>query len=91
MGLVPGTRIVDIPVDFVFLGSCTNSRIEDFRAAAAVAKGTKVPANITAIAVPGSYQVKKQAEQEGLDKIFTDAGWEWRESICYTLSCVSLA
>jgi 3-isopropylmalate/(R)-2-methylmalate dehydratase large subunit len=82
MGLEPGTPITDISVDFVFLGSCTNSRIEDFRAAAEVAKGTKVPAHVTAIAVPGSYQVKEQAEQEGLDKIFTEAGWEWREPGC---------
>jgi 3-isopropylmalate/(R)-2-methylmalate dehydratase large subunit len=82
MGLEAGTKMTDIEVDFVFLGSCTNSRIEDFRAAAAVAKGTKVPARVTAIAVPGSYLVKAQAEQEGLDKIFTDAGWEWREPGC---------
>ncbi|NNC99414.1 MAG: 3-isopropylmalate dehydratase large subunit, partial [Gammaproteobacteria bacterium] len=82
MGLNPGTRITDISVDYVFLGSCTNSRIEDFRAAAAVVKGTKVPANVTALAVPGSYQVKEQAEQEGLDKIFSEAGWEWREPGC---------
>ncbi len=82
MGLEAGTPMTEIPVDFVFIGSCTNSRIEDFRAAAEVAKGTKVPANVTAIAVPGSYQVKEQAEQEGLDKIFTDAGWEWREPGC---------
>jgi 3-isopropylmalate/(R)-2-methylmalate dehydratase large subunit len=82
MGLEPGTKMTDIEVDFVFLGSCTNSRIEDFRAAAAVAKGTKVPSRVTAIAVPGSYLVKAQAEQEGLDKIFTDAGWEWREPGC---------
>ncbi|MBL4672512.1 MAG: 3-isopropylmalate dehydratase large subunit [Arenicella sp.] len=82
MGLEAGTKMTDIEVDFVFLGSCTNSRIEDFRAAAAVAKGTKVPSRVTAIAVPGSYLVKEQAEQEGLDKIFTDAGWEWREPGC---------
>jgi len=82
MGLEAGTKMTDIPVDFVFLGSCTNSRIEDFRAAAEVAKGTSVPENVTAIAVPGSYMVKEQAEQEGLDKIFTDAGWEWREPGC---------
>jgi len=82
MGLDAGTKITDIEVDFVFLGSCTNSRIEDFRAAASVAEGTKVPNNVTAIAVPGSYMVKEQAEQEGLDKIFTDAGWEWREPGC---------
>lgn len=82
MNLKPGTPMTDIAVDFVFLGSCTNSRIEDFRAAAEVAKGTKVPANVTAIAVPGSYMVKEQAEQEGLDKIFIEAGWEWREPGC---------
>ncbi len=82
MDLEPGTKMTDIPVDYVFIGSCTNSRIEDFRAAAEVAKGTKVPDNVTAIAVPGSYQVKEQAEAEGLDKIFTDAGWEWREPGC---------
>jgi len=82
MGLEAGTKITDIPVDYVFLGSCTNSRIEDFRAAAEVAKGTNVPDNVTAIAVPGSYQVKEQAEAEGLDQIFIDAGWEWREPGC---------
>lgn len=82
MDLKPGTPMTDIPVDFVFLGSCTNSRIEDFRAAAEIAKGTKVPAGVTAIAVPGSYMVKEQAENEGLDKIFMDAGWEWREPGC---------
>lgn len=82
MGLEAGTPMTSIPVDYVFLGSCTNSRIEDFRAAAEVAKGTQVPADVTAIAVPGSYQVKAQAEEEGLDKIFTDAGWEWREPGC---------
>ena len=82
MGLQAGTKMTDINVDFVFLGSCTNSRIEDFRAAAEVAKGTQVPANVTAIAVPGSYLVKEQAEQEGLDKIFKDAGWQWREPGC---------
>ena len=82
MGLTAGTKMTDIEVDYVFLGSCTNSRIEDFRAAAAVAKGTKVPAHVTAIAVPGSYMVKEQAEQEGLDKIFEEAGWQWREPGC---------
>ena len=82
MNLEAGTKMTDIPVDFIFLGSCTNSRIEDFRAAAEVAKGTTVPANVTAIAVPGSYLVKEQAEKEGLDKIFTEAGWEWREPGC---------
>ena len=82
MGLTPNTKITDIPVDFVFIGSCTNGRIEDFRIAAEVAKGTKVAPGVTAIAVPGSYHVKKQAENEGLDKIFIDAGWEWRDPGC---------
>ncbi len=82
MGLEAGTNITDINIDYVFLGSCTNGRIEDFRAAAKVAKGTKVADNVTAIAVPGSYPVKKQAEEEGLDKVFIDAGWEWREPGC---------
>ena len=82
MGLEAGTRLSDVKLDFVFLGSCTNSRIEDFRAAAAVAKGTKVKDHIRAIAVPGSTHVKKQAEDEGLDKIFTEAGWEWRQPGC---------
>ena len=82
MGLEAGTPMTDVKVDYVFLGSCTNSRLEDFRAAAAVAKGTTVAAGVTAIAVPGSYQVKKDAEAEGIDKIFMDAGWEWREPGC---------
>ena len=82
MALESGTKMTDIEIDFVFLGSCTNSRIEDFRAAAEVAKGSKVPSHVTAIAVPGSYKVKEQAEEEGLDKVFTEAGWEWREPGC---------
>ena len=82
MDLKPNTKITDIPIDFVFIGSCTNGRIEDFREAAQVAKGTKVAPGIKAIAVPGSYHVKEQAEQEGLDKIFLDAGWEWRDPGC---------
>jgi 3-isopropylmalate/(R)-2-methylmalate dehydratase large subunit len=82
MGLAPYTKITDIPVDFVFIGSCTNGRIEDIRMAAEVTKGTKVATGVTAIAVPGSYHVKLQAEQEGLDKIFLDAGWEWRDPGC---------
>lgn len=82
MGLTPNTKITDIPIDFVFIGSCTNGRIEDFREAAEVAKGTKVASGIKAIAVPGSYHVKEQAEKEGLDKIFIDAGWEWRDPGC---------
>ncbi len=82
MGLEAGTPMTEVKVDYVFLGSCTNSRLEDFRAAAAVAKGTKVAEGVTAIAVPGSYEVKKDAEAEGIDKIFMDAGWEWREPGC---------
>ena len=82
MGLSPNTKITDIPIDYVFIGSCTNGRIEDFREAAQVAKGTKVANGITAIAVPGSYHVKQQAEQEGLDKIFIEAGWQWRDPGC---------
>jgi len=82
MGLKPHTRITDIPIEYVFIGSCTNSRIEDLRAAAVVARGRKVAKNVTALVVPGSYQVKKQAEQEGLDKIFLDAGYQWREPGC---------
>ncbi|WP_433939288.1 3-isopropylmalate dehydratase large subunit [Paenibacillus lautus] len=82
MALVPGTPISEIPIDYVFIGSCTNGRIEDLRAAAAVAKGHKVSSNVTAIVVPGSGRVKIQAEKEGLDKIFVEAGFEWREAGC---------
>jgi 3-isopropylmalate/(R)-2-methylmalate dehydratase large subunit len=83
MGLQPGTAIRDIRLDKVFIGSCTNSRIEDLRAAAAVAKGKKVAKSIKlAMVVPGSGLVKAQAEQEGLDKVFRDAGFEWREPGC---------
>jgi len=83
MGLQAGTPINEIPVDKVFIGSCTNSRIEDLRAAAAVAKGRKVADNVKlAMVVPGSGLIKQQAEQEGLDKIFIDAGFEWREPGC---------
>ena len=82
MGLEAGTAMTDIPVDKVFIGSCTNSRIEDMRAAAAVAKGRKVADNVRALVVPGSGLVKLQAEEEGLDKIFTEAGFEWREPGC---------
>ncbi|KAJ4418916.1 3-isopropylmalate dehydratase [Gnomoniopsis sp. IMI 355080] len=83
MGLTAGTAMQDIPVDKVFIGSCTNSRIEDLRAAASVVKGKKVAGNIkNAMIVPGSGLVKTQAEEEGLDKIFTDAGFEWREAGC---------
>ncbi|MDO8519856.1 MAG: 3-isopropylmalate dehydratase large subunit [Deltaproteobacteria bacterium] len=82
MGLKPGTPITSIPVDVVFIGSCTNARIEDLRAAAGVMKGKKVSAKVQALVVPGSQKVKKQAESEGLDKIFVQAGAEWRESGC---------
>lgn len=83
MGLTAGTKMEDIPIDKVFIGSCTNSRIEDLRAAAAVVKGRKKAANVTsAMIVPGSGIIKEQAEAEGLDKIFLDAGFEWREAGC---------
>ncbi len=82
MALKPGTRMQDVPVDVVFIGSCTNGRIEDIRAAAAVAKGRKVAANVLALVVPGSGLVKQQAEQEGLDRILLEAGFEWREPCC---------
>jgi 3-isopropylmalate/(R)-2-methylmalate dehydratase large subunit len=83
MGLEPGMSIQDIKLDRVFIGSCTNSRIEDLRAAAAVVKGQKVAANIKeALVVPGSGLVKVQAEKEGLDRIFTEAGLQWREPGC---------
>ncbi|MFC4254701.1 3-isopropylmalate dehydratase large subunit [Altererythrobacter xixiisoli] len=83
MGLVPGTRMEEVEVQNIFIGSCTNSRIEDLRAAAAVLKGRHTAPNIKwAIVVPGSGLVKEQAEAEGLDKVFTDAGLEWREPGC---------
>ncbi|KAI0022713.1 aconitase family-domain-containing protein [Xylariomycetidae sp. FL0641] len=83
MGLTPGTKMEDIPVDKVFIGSCTNSRIEDLRAAAHVVKGKKKADNVKrAMIVPGSGIVKDQAEAEGLDKVFLDAGFEWREAGC---------
>lgn len=82
MDLKPGTPITDIPVDRVFIGSCTNSRISDLRAAAEVAKGRKVADTVSAMVVPGSQAVKRQAEAEGLDEIFRAAGFEWREAGC---------
>jgi len=83
MGLTADTAITDIQIDKVFIGSCTNSRIEDLRAAAHIAKGKKIANNVKlALVVPGSGLVKAQAEQEGLDKIFKDAGFEWREPGC---------
>lgn len=83
MGLTPGTRMQDVPVSYIFIGSCTNSRIEDLRAAASVVKGRHVADGIKqALVVPGSGLVKRQAEAEGLDRIFTEAGFEWREPGC---------
>jgi 3-isopropylmalate/(R)-2-methylmalate dehydratase large subunit len=82
MGLEPGTAILDIPLDRVFIGSCTNSRIGDLRAAAEMVAGRKVAPSVRAMVVPGSAQVKAEAEQEGLDKVFSDAGFEWRGAGC---------
>jgi 3-isopropylmalate/(R)-2-methylmalate dehydratase large subunit len=82
MGLKPGTPLDQIKIDAVFIGSCTNSRIEDLRAAAAVFKGRKVAAGVRALVVPGSGLIKEQAESEGLDEIFKQAGAEWREAGC---------
>jgi 3-isopropylmalate/(R)-2-methylmalate dehydratase large subunit len=82
MGLAAGTKMTDVPVDTVFIGSCTNSRIEDLRAAANVLKGRRVQSGMRALVVPGSGAVKAQAEAEGLDTIFTEAGFEWREPGC---------
>ena len=82
MDLKAGTPIVDVPIDRVFIGSCTNGRIEDLRAAAAVLKGHKISDRVSAMVVPGSGQVKRQAESEGLDKIFVEAGMEWRNAGC---------
>ena len=82
MGLQPGTKIEDIAIDRVFIGSCTNSRLEDLRAAARVAKGYRVNPQVRAMVVPGSQAIKHAAEEEGLHRIFQDAGFEWRESGC---------
>lgn len=82
MDLKPGTRMRDIAIDKVFVGSCTNGRIEDLRAAAKIIKGKKVSPKVQAIVVPGSGRVRRQAEKEGLDKIFTEAGFEWRYAGC---------
>ncbi len=81
-GFEPGTRAVDIPIDVAFVGSCTNSRLSDLRAAARVARGRHVHPNVRAIVVPGSFEVKQQAEAEGLDRIFEEAGFSWREAGC---------
>ena len=82
MGLQPGTPIAEIKLDRVFIGSCTNARIEDLRTAAQMVQGRKVASSIQAMVVPGSQQVKRQAEEEGLDQIFKEAGFDWRESGC---------
>ncbi|WP_166239498.1 3-isopropylmalate dehydratase large subunit [Paenibacillus turpanensis] len=82
MDLKPGTPMSEIAIDYVFIGSCTNGRISDLRAAAEVVRGYKVAPNVTAIVVPGSGRVKIQAEKEGLDKIFVEAGFEWRDAGC---------
>ena len=82
MGLRPGTPLAGLKVDRVFLGSCTNARIEDLREAAEVARGRRVAAGVRAMVVPGSQQVKLAAEREGLDRIFTEAGFEWRNPGC---------
>ena len=82
MGLKPGTRIEDIKIDVAFIGSCTNSRLEDLREAAKVVEGYHVAPTVKALVVPGSQEIKRAAEREGLDKIFLNAGFEWRESGC---------
>jgi 3-isopropylmalate/(R)-2-methylmalate dehydratase large subunit len=99
MDLKPGMKLASVKIDRVFIGSCTNGRIEDLRAAAAIAQialrsGRKVAAHVGAMVVPGSGLVKEQAEQEGLDKIFLDAGFEWREpgcSMCLAMNADKLA
>ncbi|MCE1235347.1 MAG: 3-isopropylmalate dehydratase large subunit [Hyphomicrobiales bacterium] len=94
MDLKPGMKMTDVKIDTVFIGSCTNGRIEDFRAAAAIAKGRKVADGVRALAVPGSGLVKEQAEAEGLDKILVEAGFEWREpgcSMCLAMNADRLA
>jgi 3-isopropylmalate/(R)-2-methylmalate dehydratase large subunit len=82
MGLKPGTKLTEVAVDRVFIGSCTNGRIEDLRAVAAIAKGRKVAATVQAMVVPGSGLVKEQAEREGIDRVLVEAGFEWREPGC---------
>jgi 3-isopropylmalate/(R)-2-methylmalate dehydratase large subunit len=82
MGLAPGTPLEGIPIDRVFLGSCTNARIEDLRAAATVVRGRHVSTRVRAMVVPGSQRVKAQAEREGLDQVFREAGFEWRNAGC---------
>jgi 3-isopropylmalate/(R)-2-methylmalate dehydratase large subunit len=82
MRLAPGTALRGLPVDAVYIGSCTNARLSDLRAAAGVLKGRKVKAGLQAVCVPGSTPVKRAAEAEGIDRIFREAGFEWHESGC---------
>jgi 3-isopropylmalate/(R)-2-methylmalate dehydratase large subunit len=82
MALTPGQRMEDVPIDAVFIGSCTNGRLEDIRAAAKVVAGRRVADGVRAMVVPGSGIVKLQAEAEGLDRVFKEAGFEWREAGC---------
>ena len=82
MGLKANTKISDLKIDKIFIGSCTNGRIEDLRLAADLLKGKKIAENVSAMVVPGSGLVKEQAEKEGIDKIFKEAGFEWREPGC---------
>jgi 3-isopropylmalate/(R)-2-methylmalate dehydratase large subunit len=82
MALEPRTNIQDIAIDRAFIGSCTNARIEDLRAAARVVKGYQINSSVSAMVVPGSQEVKRAAEREGLDRIFYEAGFEWREAGC---------
>ncbi len=94
MDLKPGTPLEEVKVNRVFIGSCTNGRIEDLRAAAKVAKGRKVAPHVNAMVVPGSGLVKHQAEEEGLDQVFVAAGFEWREpgcSMCLAMNADRLA
>ena len=82
MGLRPGQRLLGHPIDVVFIGSCTNARLSDLRQAASLLRGRKVAAKVRLLVVPGSQSVKKQAEAEGLDRVFREAGGEWREAGC---------
>ncbi|MDB5447671.1 MAG: isopropylmalate isomerase, partial [Phenylobacterium sp.] len=82
IGLTPGTRMADVRIDRVFIGSCTNSRLEDLQAAAEVLRGRRVADSVRAMAVPGSARIKAAAEAEGLDRIFLEAGFEWRDAGC---------
>ena len=85
MGLKPNTKMTEIKIDKVFIGSCTNGRIQDLREAAKLLKNKKIAGHVNAMVVPGSGLVKNQAEQEGLDKIFKNSGFEWREPGCSCL------